>query len=112
MSDPTQHGPKPEFYECPSCGAFHPGEFMGDCRDDNSRFDLDELNSAFGATGWTEVDMIPPDPLPNLTAAAPDLLAAAKAVLDWCEHTGGWDAPCWTALELAILKAEGAPRDR
>ena len=31
-----------KFYECGSCGFFHPATFYGDCRDDNNRFTIEE----------------------------------------------------------------------
>ena len=46
------------FYECGICGAFHPADWDGDCRDDRHRFEggPEELNALFGE-GWEEVDM-------------------------------------------------------
>ena len=43
----------------------------------------------------------------RLIAAAPDLLAALKALQAWAEHTGGWEALCWAQADAAIAKATG-----
>jgi hypothetical protein len=32
-----------KFYECEICGAIHPWEWDGDCRDDSARYALDNL---------------------------------------------------------------------
>lgn len=45
-----------------------------------------------------------PDNAPVI-AAAPDLLAALKALQAWAEHTGGWEAPCWAQADAAVAKA-------
>jgi enterochelin esterase-like enzyme len=37
----------------------------------------------------------------------PELLEAAKAVREWAEYQGGWDAKCWRELNAAVAKAEG-----
>jgi hypothetical protein len=37
--------PSNTYYECGICGFIHPVEFDGDCRDDSSRFALDEIPS-------------------------------------------------------------------
>jgi len=33
------------YYDCGICGQYHPIEWNGDCREDASRFTLDELDS-------------------------------------------------------------------
>lgn len=33
------------FYECDICGAIHPWEFNGDCRDDANRLNLEDIGS-------------------------------------------------------------------
>lgn len=45
-----------KFYECGICGSFHAAEFNGDCRQDDARFTLDELDAKFGAFMWEEID--------------------------------------------------------
>ncbi len=35
------------------------------------------------------------------------LLQAAKAILDWEKALGGWDAPCWQALQDVVDLCEG-----
>jgi hypothetical protein len=47
---------KPRFFECPSCGHFHPAGFAGDCRDNKARFTRDALDDRYGEDGWEEVD--------------------------------------------------------
>lgn len=47
---------KPKFYNCGICDCYHPIEFDGDCREDGSRYALDELDMEFGTWGWEEVD--------------------------------------------------------
>jgi len=45
--------PMPELYfECGCCGAYHPIDFYGDCRDDANRFNLEDLPE-----GWEEVSL-------------------------------------------------------
>lgn len=34
-----------KFIECGCCDHFHRADFWGDCRDDNERFTLDDLES-------------------------------------------------------------------
>lgn len=41
-----------------------------------------------------------------------ELLRAAKAVRQWAEFVGGWEAPCWGALDRAIRRAERRPGAR
>ena len=60
---------RPSFYECGICGHMHPASWDGDCRDDNNRFTIMELEETFGdiieewdankplKTGWNEVPM-------------------------------------------------------
>ena len=31
------------YFECGSCGEFHREDYWGDCRNDEERFDIDEL---------------------------------------------------------------------
>jgi hypothetical protein len=47
---------EPKFYECGICGAYHPAEWIGDCREDAvARFNMDELDDEYGVFGWDEV---------------------------------------------------------
>lgn len=48
--------PLPKFVECGCCGAYHPAEFYGDCRDDSNRLYADELDERYGGLGWKEVE--------------------------------------------------------
>jgi hypothetical protein len=45
------------FYECEICSCVHPCQFVGDCRDDNNRFDIQTVESQFG--GWENVTVVP-----------------------------------------------------
>ena len=59
---------RPQFYDCGICGHYHPHSWNGDCRDDNNRFTIMELEKKYGdiierggkkllETGWNEVPM-------------------------------------------------------
>lgn len=48
---------KPRYYHCGICECYHPAQWDGDCRDDNNRFALDELDAKHGPHDWEEVDM-------------------------------------------------------
>lgn len=50
---------KPKFYHCGCCDHYHPDDFWGDCRDDERRFTLDQLEELYGADGWEETAMVP-----------------------------------------------------
>lgn len=45
------------FYLCGICCNYHPAEWNGDCRDDQARFNPDELDARYGPEGWVEVPM-------------------------------------------------------
>jgi hypothetical protein len=45
-----------KFYECGICDHYHPIDWDGDCRDDDNRFSIGDLDEKFGS-GWEEVDM-------------------------------------------------------
>lgn len=55
----------PEYFECGCCGYMHPVilnataprfDYVGpDCRDDENRFTLDELDTKHGVAGWKEL---------------------------------------------------------
>jgi hypothetical protein len=47
----------PKFYSCGICGSYHSIDWDGDCREDQARFDPEQLDAAHGVTGWEEVDM-------------------------------------------------------
>ena len=57
------------------------------------------------AAGYITAEEIEREEDALLYAAAPDLLAAGKALEAWAEYMGGWDAPCWGKLRAAIAKA-------
>lgn len=43
----------------------------------------------------------------RLIAAAPELLAALRALLEWEALMGGWEAPAWSQAHAAVAKAAG-----
>lgn len=47
---------KPKYYECGICSCFHPVEWNGDCREDEHRYAMDELDNLHGGNGWDQVD--------------------------------------------------------
>lgn len=58
------------------------------------------------AVAWLVGDYLECAPNARLIAAAPDLLAAAKALLV-SDDIHSWDTPATIALRAAIAKAEG-----
>jgi len=52
-----QYLAKPQFYECGICSCYHPANWDGDCRQDDTRFAADDLDKRYGLDGWEEVDM-------------------------------------------------------
>ncbi len=54
-----------QFYDCGICGAYHPANWDGDCRDDANRFAPDQLDAKYGEDGWEEV------PMPTWTSPSP-----------------------------------------
>lgn len=38
-------------------------------------------------------------------ADSPSLVQAAKDVLEWAAQMGGWEAPCWERLRVAVREA-------
>jgi hypothetical protein len=46
-----------DYYECGICGCYHPANWNRDCRDDENRFNVEELDAMHGAAGWREVPM-------------------------------------------------------
>ena len=49
--------PVPQFYDCGICGSMHWIKWDGDCREDQARFDVEDLDAHYGMNGWTEVAM-------------------------------------------------------
>jgi len=47
----------PVFVECGCCGSLHPKNFCGECRDDDNRFNADQLDEKYGAGGWEEIPL-------------------------------------------------------
>lgn len=45
----------PQYYECGGCGAYHDADFCGDCRQDDGRYSMAELDQRYGEAGWTEI---------------------------------------------------------
>ena len=48
---------KPRFYECGICTQMHSAEWNGDCRQDDARFNIEDLDAKYGQDGWEEIDM-------------------------------------------------------
>ncbi len=48
---------KPTYYECGICDHLHDARWDGDCRDDNTRFNIDDLNKLWGPFNWEEIEM-------------------------------------------------------
>ena len=46
----------PKYERCGSCDCYHSVDYFGDCRDNNHRFNMDELDEKHGDLGWEEVD--------------------------------------------------------
>jgi hypothetical protein len=53
--------PIPTYYECGCCGAMHSALWDGDCREQGSRLDVDQLDASHGPNGWAEIDMMEVD---------------------------------------------------
>jgi hypothetical protein len=49
--------PTPAFYQCGICCAMHWSRWDGDCREDQARFDIEQLDDHYGCDGWAEVSM-------------------------------------------------------
>jgi hypothetical protein len=47
---------RPIYYECGTCGNFHPLDWYGDCRDDSMRFTFHDLDELYGENGWDYSD--------------------------------------------------------
>jgi hypothetical protein len=58
------------FYECGICDCLHPAKFEGDCRDDNNRFNADQLDQKYGPENWTAVPMSEADQWPRYAVEA------------------------------------------
>jgi len=46
---------KPKFFQCGCCDHYHRTDFWGDCRQDNERFFISQLDEKFGSDGWEEI---------------------------------------------------------
>ncbi len=46
---------KQQYYECGICDNYHYIEFNGDCRDDDERFQLDEIPLDAEIISWEEM---------------------------------------------------------
>ncbi len=44
-------------------------------------------------------------------ADPPSLVRAAQDVIEWAAQMGGWEAPCWERLRLAVGEHRGARRE-
>lgn len=60
------------FYECSICDCLHPCGFAGDCRDDNNRFALDELEKRYGWSNVFVVSMEEADDYPAMKTTKGD----------------------------------------
>lgn len=47
----------PRFYECGICSQYHSIDWNGDCRQDDARFNPEDLDAKYGSMGWEEVPM-------------------------------------------------------
>lgn len=47
---------KRQFYHCGCCDMYHSINWHGDCREDNARFNCEELDEEYGWNGWEEID--------------------------------------------------------
>ncbi len=47
----------PQFYECGICSHWHNVEWDGDCREDDVRFTINDIDDKYGPYGWEEVEM-------------------------------------------------------
>lgn len=50
-------GTLPKFYRCGICDHYHSIQWDGDCRQDDARFYMDQLDKQYGPLGWEEVPM-------------------------------------------------------
>jgi len=64
------------FYECGICNCLHPCQFAGDCRDDENRFALDELEERYG---YENVITVPMDEADDWPAEEPTAIEALEA---------------------------------
>lgn len=48
---------RPRYYECGICGHIHPWEFNGDCRADDMRFTVNEIEAKHSKTGFEVLTM-------------------------------------------------------
>jgi len=49
--------PSVNYYDCGICGALHAVEWDGDCRQDNARLNMEDLDEQHGPYGWNLVPM-------------------------------------------------------
>lgn len=48
---------RPKYYRCGICDHWHSAEWNGDCREDENRFFIDQIDEKHGEDGWDEVPM-------------------------------------------------------
>lgn len=46
-----------KYYLCGMCCMYHALDWNGDCRENEARFNPEDLDSKHGSLGWQEVDM-------------------------------------------------------
>ena len=66
--------------------------------------ELDSKSSAFDPELRKEIREAL-DQVEHVTAS-PSLVQAAQDVLEWAAQMGGWEAPCWERLRLAVGEHE------
>lgn len=56
VTDYTEYAvrPLPKYVECGCCDCYHRVEYTGNCRNDEERFSVDELDEKHGYFGWEE----------------------------------------------------------
>lgn len=47
----------PKFYRCGICDQWHSAAWDGDCREDDARFNVEDIDAKYGEDGWLEVAM-------------------------------------------------------
>jgi hypothetical protein len=48
---------KPQYYRCGICDQWHAAKWNGDCREDEARFFIEDIDEKHGRDGWDEVPM-------------------------------------------------------
>ncbi len=48
---------RPQYYRCGICDHWHNAKWDGDCREDENRFFIEQIDEKHGQDGWDEVPM-------------------------------------------------------